>query len=358
MNSNNLRINAMISRIKEHPVVLALVFLGTVVIALSTFTDAVKNLMKEVTSSSSPLSPEMAREELSRLSLPYTAEKFVEVAQRGDALATRLFLTAGMDPNEKNHKKETALDEAVSAARTEIVHMLVNAKANVTSWHLSEAAILEKEDILNHLLAGGPSHDAINEAFTVAADRGLRKNMDILLKNGADLNVVGAEALLLAAGSPMKRPHWRYSKAVSETRKYETVVYLLEHGVDVNTRNENGWTPLHFAARSGSSVVVRTLLERGAEVDARVGVGSNERGWTALMIALYRYNDMPSNNESAEIVKALLAKGADVNVSGQDGKTALMLAANSRDARIVQLLLEAGARVKDMDRGGERPGIS
>jgi len=62
-----------------------------------------------------------------------------------------------------------------------------------------------------------------------------------------------------------------------------------------------------------------------------------------------RTNDAPGDKESEEIVRALLAKGADVNVKGYEGTTALMIAASLRNARIVATLLDAGARAEDKD---------
>jgi ankyrin repeat protein len=46
-----------------------------------------------------------------------------------------------------------------------------------------------------------------------------------------------------------------------------------------------------------------------------------------------------------EIVQLLLEKGADVNAKDDDGRTALMLAAEKGHTEIVQLLLERGANV-------------
>jgi len=131
------------------------------------------------------------------------------------------------------------------------------------------------------------------------------------------------------------------------------VRFLLDEGVDINAKDERGWTPLHFAARTGSVEVVRTLLGRGADVNAKCK-GPVDQNGTALMIALYRWNGVPTNEESEAIVTALLAKGADVNERASRGKTPLMLAANFRNAKVVQTLLDAGARPEDTDDSGRK----
>lgn len=353
--------NSMILRAKNHPLILVLIFLGTIVIYMATFTDAAKKLIELVTPAP-VMSPETARIELSRLMLLYTADTFVEAAEKGDVQAINLFLTAGMDPNAEDSEYGRAIYSAVRGRQPknvqghpEIVRALVKAKARIGSSELSLAAKIEDAEIMQLLLEGSPDRQFLNDAFVSAASRGILNNMKLLLKNGADLQEVGGEALLSAANSTKKRETggiWANRSGVSEEKIYETVLFLLENGVDVNVRNDIGKTPLYLAAQKGYSIVVRALLERGAEVNAIIDEGSREGRWTALMIALQRTSGMPTNEESLEIVNTLLTKGADVNAKAYDGKTVLMLATIMRDRKIVQALLEAGAQVKDKDNQG------
>jgi ankyrin repeat protein len=74
--------------------------------------------------------------------------------------------------------------------------------------------------------------------------------------------------------------------------------------------------------------MVRLLLEKGAPVDT----GRND-GWTALMLA--------AEKGKADAVKALIAKGADVNVK-INFMTPLKLA--YRYPEVVRILKEAGAK--------------
>ena len=56
-------------------------------------------------------------------------------------------------------------------------------------------------------------------------------------------------------------------------------------------------------------------------------------GWTALMVAA-RYGHL-------EVVKVLLAKGADVNAKDNAGNTALMVAAKYGHPEVVKILKDA-----------------
>ena len=90
------------------------------------------------------------------------------------------------------------------------------------------------------------------------------------------------------------------------------------------------------AASSGHTEIVKLLLERGADVNI-----TNHYSCTVLVSA--------SNEGNAEIVKLLLAHGADVNIRNRSNRTALMCAASSGHTEIVKLLLEHGADVNMKD---------
>ena len=62
---------------------------------------------------------------------------------------------------------------------------------------------------------------------------------------------------------------------------YETIVKLIERGVDVNQQDQQGWTPLNFAAGKGSISLVQLLVEKGADL---FRTGRDRR--TPYMIAL------------------------------------------------------------------------
>ena len=92
----------------------------------------------------------------------------------------------------------------------------------------------------------------------------------------------------------------------------------------------DGHTALMCAALQGKTATVRTLLQRGVDINAK-----DPEGHTALMYAVI--------NLHHEIIKLLLEHGVDVNATANDGATALILAASGGDAQIVRALLEKGA---------------
>jgi len=112
----------------------------------------------------------------------------------------------------------------------------------------------------------------------------------------------------------------------------EIVEELLTKGAYVNTQDENGVTPLSYAADRGHKEIVKILLAHGANVNARSDIGS-----TPLMNAAFMGH--------LKIVKFLIANGADVNAQSNEGTTPLMNAAANGNKEIVETLLSNGAEL-------------
>ena len=113
----------------------------------------------------------------------------------------------------------------------------------------------------------------------------------------------------------------------------DTVRTLLERGVDVDVAETDGTTALHWAAYRGDVETARLLLEAGAEAEA-----ANRYGVTPLTLAAGRGN--------APIVEALLDAGADPNATLPEGETVLMTAARTGDVDVLRLLLARGADLR------------
>jgi ankyrin repeat protein len=88
---------------------------------------------------------------------------------------------------------------------------------------------------------------------------------------------------------------------------------LLDKGADANATDEEGFTPLHFAASRDSVEVVRLLLDAGAEVNAQSGSGETPM-----------YNAIRNTTPGAlDIIRLLRERGADPTISNEKGQTAL-----------------------------------
>lgn len=113
-------------------------------------------------------------------------------------------------------------------------------------------------------------------------------------------------------------------------RKKDCAQAYLDKGADINEK-VSGKTTLMIASDRGYLDIVKTLLAKGAEVNAK-----SDDAKTALMAAAY--------NGHAEVIKVLLNAGADVNARNKWGTTALTLAMNGGHPEVVPILEKAGGK--------------
>ena len=120
------------------------------------------------------------------------------------------------------------------------------------------------------------------------------------------------------------------------------IISLARNQRVANSRNANGETPLHWAARFGKPYTVGYLLQMGADVNAR-----NNDAKTPLMFALQYQPDL-------QIFLALINTGADVNAQDKWGVSPLMFAVLNpkTDPRVILSLMERGANAKMRDKWG------
>ncbi|XP_021693562.1 uncharacterized protein LOC110674132 [Aedes aegypti] len=123
----------------------------------------------------------------------------------------------------------------------------------------------------------------------------------------------------------------------------EMVKLLIDHNVNIDTKDDAGRTPLHRASRNGHLEVAKLLIDRGANVYTMD---------FAEVTPLHR----ASRNGHLEVVKLLIDKGANVDtMEGYKEITPLHMAAENGHLKVVKLLIDNGANVDTAQNEGWTP---
>ncbi|HEV3333677.1 MAG TPA: ankyrin repeat domain-containing protein [Bryobacteraceae bacterium] len=280
-------------------------------------------------------------------------------AMNGNAAMIRLLLDAGADPNTANPGGETALMTAARTGKVDAVTLLLDKGANVNAkdtLHAQTAlmwAVLENHrDMIELLLSRGADINAhtnvtIPKGEYVPAKAGGASGSGIIRQRALPTADGGMTPLLFAV---------RDGNA-------EMLRLLLDRGADLSQSSGNHTTPLLIALLNGQVGLANELLERGADPNA-----ADDYHRAALFAAIdlrnfnhEKYGDLPTDGrDPLDLIKALLKKGADPNrrtdtvpVHGLmqfdaswvnfDGQTPFVRAALSGDLEVMRLLLASGA---------------
>jgi uncharacterized protein len=292
----------------------------------------------------------------------------------GNLRTSRQLIANAADVNAKNDKGQTALMMASEDLGCR----------DYSSMPMSER-VWRKKTIISLLEEGADINAKDNSGNTalIMASQGntcgshyretesvYKEIVESLLVKGADVNAqtdYGETALMVAIEQGYGSPgHWEVIELL-----------IASKNINVNAQaKENGQTALMMLVKNPSinfkneksenirKKCVELLLHKGADVNA-----TNKNSETALMLALDGYiyeedsrkkmlweiNDskvfhklaherLNILNKHREIVKLLLAKGADVQAQDKNGNTALARALEAKSEEIVALLRNVGAK--------------
>jgi ankyrin repeat protein len=257
----------------------------------------------------------------SRAPIPGGLSPLQYAARDGHVDAAKILLDSGADINQVDANAITPLITAIVNNRVEMARLLIDRGANIAAadWYGRTPlwAAVETRNM-----------DIDNASFENSIDRApLLEIITVLLAKGADPNVRLKEV------PPIRRSFLRVTG-------------------DLSWVDMTGQTPFLRAALAGDVTVMRLLLQHKA--DPKIGTFA---GTSPLMIAAgvnWVFSQTYDEGQAArlEAVKLCAELGMDVNQANDMGITALMGAANNGSDDIIKFLVEKGARVDPTDKEG------
>lgn len=228
----------------------------------------------------------------------------VDAAKAGDLAAVRALLARGADPNAAAADGATAVHWAAHRDDLALLNTLLAARARPDAHTrykvapLTLAAQNGSAALIARLLDAGADPNTISQegqtALMTAARNGRTDALQALLRRGATVDLAesfrGQTALMFAAGEG----------------NTDAVKLLLESGAAMNARSKGGYTPLLFAVRNNRLETVKYLLQHGANANDRIPDGT-----PALSLAIL--------NADFDLAALLLDAGADPNAPDSRG---------------------------------------
>ncbi|CAJ1076289.1 ankyrin repeat and SOCS box protein 16 [Xyrichtys novacula] len=242
------------------------------------------------------------------------------------------------DPGMVNALMETVHEEMVWAP--EMGMWTLSSKVKQTSA-LRLAAGRGHTGCVEELLFRGAEVNADPGGSTALHDAcvgGHSACVQLLLSHGADPEVLSADG-----SAPLH--------LCTSAQSFQCAELLLNAGAEVSVRmRELRLTPLHLAARRGLEEHVELFLSHGADV-----LATNQEGETPLNAACSGAERPSEAGRYLRVIQNLLGAGADPRTAGRKQHTPLHNACSNCCPRIVEILLQHGAKADVANCAGYTP---
>jgi len=204
-----------------------------------------------------------------------------------------------------------------------------------------------KIELLKYLLGKGANPDSSVKMGEVERIYFLSQNADFLKYLGKDKSVMKMKQKISKLQKLFIGVSWyRGAKPIHfavESKDLKIVELLVSSGVDINSLDDYGNTPLYYALKGkASGEIVRYFLDQGANLNLK-----NMDKETPLFYAV--------GSGNLDIVKEFVSRGADLNVINSDGENLLFLATSDKNLDVVSYLIDNGVGVNCINKRGETP---
>jgi ankyrin repeat protein len=314
----------------------------------------------------------------------------------------KLLLDAGANPNQSQALYNTMLGEHLGDWLPIFVQYGLKA-GDPANWSpdetepifdflLSQVVVQGKLELVRYLLEHGANANAVSRynhhsAHAIAQLTGRTEIADLLERFGAKPEPLSVEDQFRVAcdrrdrelGAGLLRQHPQLLQDNELFRNcamvdVETCLWLVQQGYDINTRDRSGQTVLHNYALWSNPAAVTTLLQHGADPDAKennwratpLGMALHHHHWPVVDVLLPISNDLLDVCRMADAERAAILLARDPTLVQQRtrmGYTPLHFVSQAKQydpdfnasVATIDLLLKYGADPKARNNEGKTP---
>lgn len=258
--------------------------------------------------------------------------------ENGNTNLALLYLSKNIDFSRRYKTNNDAIIAAVKNDNSELAKKILTKGANLANakdmhgYHAVKEFLLRRQyKELDSLFALGvnPDDSPYYESLLYTTVRNKNaEQTELLLKNGLNPNK-----------SSGNKPSTILDTAI-RYKDEKTAKLLINYGANPNYVDRYGESLLHMAVRSNNITITSLLLGAGAKTEIK-----DDRGYTPLLWEIYKFERHRNQigKTDLSIVKLLLKYNANINTKNKEGLAPLIIAQQPHNAKLLNLLIDAGA---------------
>ncbi|XP_065826321.1 uncharacterized protein [Oscarella lobularis] len=234
------------------------------------------------------------------------------------------------DLDKTDDKDETALMKGARSGNLTVVQMLMKKKEQ---WDLGHRNA-ENESIFTLACNGRePDDDQVAHYFLNCGDANF--DGDGMLMAACRSGLLSIVEHLFERGYSLNQRNEAKQSLVHlacEYRQLEVAHFLVEHKVDLDVVDAEGYTALAYACESGLFSIVKCLVQKGCSLTVKT------KHWGQGLLHL-----CCGESGNLSVAEFLVERGVEIHSTDNDGKTPIMLACQRGNLAIVEYLHRHGS---------------